>query len=240
MVATTGPDLDRPAERRRHLALAGLDRLDTALPARPSAGRRVWAGVWPKVAAVAIAVAAWQVTVWSGWRPPSLLPGPFTVFRAMATDRSVLLSGSLTTLTRAIEGYLIAMVIGTLVAIAITRVRGIRTAVNPLMTGLQTMPSVAWVPLAILLFGLSPQAVLFVTVIGSAPAFAIGAIAGIDAVPPALHRAGTMLGARGWRRYYHIVLPGALPGYVTGMKQGWAFAWRSVMAAELIDQVTGH
>ena len=78
------------------------------------------------------------------------------------------------------------------------------------------------------------------TVIGSAPAFAIGTIAGIDAVPPILHRAGTILGARGWRRYRYVILPGALPGYVTGMKQGWAFAWRSVMAAELIDQVTGH
>ncbi|MGH9077930.1 MAG: ABC transporter permease [Acidimicrobiales bacterium] len=221
-------------------ALAGLDRLDSYVPARPDRRRRAWAVVWPKVAAGALAVAVWQVVVWSGWRPRTILPGPATVARAMATDGGVLVSGALTTLGRAVEGYLVALVAGTLVAVAVTRLRVLRLAVGPLVTGLQAMPSVAWVPLAILLFGLSPRAVLAVTVIGSAPALAVGAIAGIDSVPPTLQRAGQVLGATGWRRYWYVVLPGALPAYVTGMKLGWAFAWRSVMAAELLDQVSGH
>jgi len=196
--------------------------------------------VWPKIAAIAIAIFLWQVVVWTGWKPTFLLPGPVATFKAMGTDHHALLQGAATTLERALEGYAIALVIGTLLAIAVTRLTLLRTAVTPLITGLQTMPSVAWVPMAILLFGLKPSAILFVTVLGSAPALAIGTIAGIDAVPPLLHRAGQILGARGIDRYRYVVLPGALPGYVTGMKQGWAFAWRSVMAGELIDQITGH
>jgi len=222
------------------LELSGLDRRESDLPRRPSRLRRVWAAVWPKVAAIVIAVFAWQVVVWTGWKPTYLLPGPFTVFHAMGTDRHSLAVGAGTTLRRAIEGYAIALVIGTLLAVLVTRLTLLRTAITPLITGLQTMPSVAWVPMAILLFGLRPSAIIFVTVLGSAPALAIGTIGGIDAVPPVLHRAGHVLGARGVARYRYVVLPGALPGYVTGMKQGWAFAWRSVMAGELIDQITGH
>lgn len=220
--------------------LAGIDRLETPLPRRPSVGRRVLAGVWPKVAAVAIAVLGWQAVVWTGWKPSYLLPGPVATWHALVHDHHVLLQATAQTLRSALEGYVIALLIGTLVAVAITRVSVLRSAVSPLITGFQTMPSVSWVPLAVLLFGIHDSAVLFVTVVGSAPALAIGTIAGIDAVPPALLRAGRVLGARGWRRYWHVVLPGALPGYVTGMKQGWAFAWRSVMAGELIAQISGH
>jgi NitT/TauT family transport system permease protein len=237
MVATQSSD---PSFDGLHLELSGLDRLDSELPHRPTRLRRIYAAVWPKVAAIVIAVFVWQVVVWSSWKPTYVLPGPFTVFRAMGTDHHVLLQGAGTTLHRAIEGYAIALVLGTLLAIAVTRLTILRTAITPLVTGLQTMPSVAWVPMAILLFGLHSSGILFVTVIGSAPALAIGTIAGIDAVPPLLHRAGQVLGARGFARYRYVVLPGALPGYVTGMKQGWAFAWRSVMAGELIDQVAGH
>ncbi len=222
------------------LELVGIDRLETELPKRPSFAKRVWTATWPKVAAALIAIGLWQLVVWSGWKPEYLLPGPFTVFHAMATDRDVLVQGSITTLKRALIGYLIALLIGSLIAIIITRVDVLRRAVSPLITGFQTMPSVAWVPLAILLFGLQPSAIIFVTVVGSAPALAIGTMAGIDAIPPTLHRAGEILGAKGINRYRYIVLPAALPGYVTGMKQGWAFAWRSVMAAELIDQIAGH
>jgi NitT/TauT family transport system permease protein len=224
-------DLDR--------ALAGLDELERQLPARPSLARRVFAAAWPKVAAVALAIAIWQLIVWSGWKPRYLLPGPWTVGRTLWDDHHVVLLGASTTLRRAVEFYLLALAIGTVVAVAITRVRAIRTAFAPLITGFQAMPSVAWVPFAILLFGLSEQAIMFVTVLGTAPAIAIGTVSGIDAVPPSLLRAGDILGARGINRYRFVVLPAALPGYVAGMKQGWAFCWRSLMAAELIATVSG-
>ena len=110
----------------------------------------------------------------------------------------------------------------------------LRRAVGSLLTGLQTMPSITWFPLAILLFQLSEQAIAFVVVLGAAPSIANGIISGIDHVPPAFTRLGTVLGAHGWRLYRHVVVPAALPAYVAGLNQGWAFAWRSLMAGELL------
>jgi NitT/TauT family transport system permease protein len=107
-----------------------------------------------------------------------------------------------------------------------------------MITGLQTMPSVAWVPLAIDLFQISERAILFV--VGAAPSIANGIIDGIDNVPPLLLRAGRVLGARGWSTLRHVVIPAALPSVVSGLKQGWAFAWRSLMAGELITNFPGH
>jgi len=102
------------------------------------------------------------------------------------------------------------------------------------------MPSVAWFPLAILLFGLSESAILFVVVLGAAPAIANGLLAGIDHVPPLLLRAGRVLGAHGFKAYRYVVLPAAFPSFLGGMKQGWAFAWRSLMAGELLVVIGGH
>jgi NitT/TauT family transport system permease protein len=101
-------------------------------------------------------------------------------------------------------------------------------------TGLQSMPSIAWFPLAILLFSLSERAILFVVVLGAAPSIANGLISGVDQIPVVLLRAGRVLGARGLASLRYVVLPAALPGYVAGLKQGWAFAWRSLMAGELL------
>jgi NitT/TauT family transport system permease protein len=103
-----------------------------------------------------------------------------------------------------------------------------------MITGLQTMPSIAWFPLAIVLFGLTEGAMMFVVILGAAPAIANGVITGVDHIPPLLLRAGRVLGARGLAAYRHVILPAALPGFVAGLKQGWAFAWRSLMAGELI------
>ncbi|MGH9004678.1 MAG: ABC transporter permease, partial [Acidimicrobiia bacterium] len=92
----------------------------------------------------------------------------------------------------------------------------------------------------ILLFGLSDGAIFFVVVLGTVPAVANGLITGTDQIPPVLLRAGRVLGARGWRGVRHVVLPAALPGFVAGLKQGWAFAWRSLMAGEIITTVPGE
>ena len=109
-----------------------------------------------------------------------------------------------------------------------------------MITGLQTMPSVAWVPLGIVLFQLSERAILFVVVLGAFPSIANGIIDGVDNVPPVLMRAGRVLGASGWSSIRHVVIPAALPSVVGGLKQGWAFAWRSLMAGELITAFPGH
>jgi NitT/TauT family transport system permease protein len=139
-----------------------------------------------------------------------------------------------TTAERAAYGFTMALVIGIVVGGLVSSSRIIRSAVGSLITGLQTMPSIAWFPLAILLFGLSERAITFVVVLGAAPSIANGLITGVDHVPPVLLRAGRMMGATGFAKFRHVVLPASMPSFVGGLKQGWAFAWRSLMAGELI------
>jgi len=116
----------------------------------------------------------------------------------------------------------------------VSRSRYLRLAIGSMITGLQTMPSIAWFPLAILLFKLSEQAITFVVVLGAAPSIANGLITGVDHTPPMILRAGEMMRVNRWQRLRHVTLPAAVPSFVGGLKQGWAFAWRSLMAGELI------
>ena len=216
--------------------IAGLDALEAHLGTHPSRARQVWSTVWPKLAAVALALAIWQAVVWSGWKDEYVLPGPDRVLPALA---DLLGTGEFwkavsITMRRAVSGYALALVIGSLIGLAVARVRLLRTAVGSLITGLQTMPSIAWFPLAIQLFGLNERAIMIVVVLGAAPSIANGLIGGGDHVPPLMVRAGRMIGAKGIGLYRHVILPAALPTYVGGLKQGWAFAWRSLMAGELL------
>jgi NitT/TauT family transport system permease protein len=131
-------------------------------------------------------------------------------------------------------GFSLALVIGILVGAVVSRVRILRVAFGSFITGLQTMPSIAWFPLAIVLFKVTEGAIIFVVVIGAAPSIANGLISGTDTIPPLLLRAGRVLGAKGLTLYRHVILPACLPSFVAGVKQGWAFAWRSLLAGELL------
>jgi NitT/TauT family transport system permease protein len=111
--------------------------------------------------------------------------------------------------------------------------------VGSIITGLQTMPSIAWVPFAIIIFGENSSAILFVVILGAAPSIANGLITGVDYTPPLLLRAGRTMGLRGFALYRFLILPASLPAYVAGMKQGWAFSWRSLLAGELLVSVAG-
>lgn len=197
---------------------------------------KAWAWIWPKALAIVLVLAIWQVVVWSGWRPEYVLPSPAetlqTLWSMLGTER--FWSALQTTLIRAVIGFALALVIGTAIGILVARIRPLRLAVGSLITGLQTMPSIAWFPLAILLFGLDEEAILFVVVLGAAPSIANGVISGIDHVPPSFVRLGKVLGAGTVSLYRDIVLPAAMPAYVSGLTQGWAFAWRSLMAGELL------
>jgi NitT/TauT family transport system permease protein len=226
----------RPGRSPLDEELRGLDNLD--IPLRPHRDRLIglWSGLWPKLAAVGIFLLAWQLVVWAGFRPQYVLPGPVPVFERLANDlvASNLSQAASITLQRAGIGFGLALLIGSLLGLSIVRSRLLRTAVASLITGLQTMPSIAWFPLAILLFGLNETAIMFVVVLGAAPSIANGLIAGVDHIPRVLLRAGQVLGARGFARYRYVVFPAALPSFVGGLKQGWAFAWRSLMAGELL------
>lgn len=215
--------------------LAGLDALELEED-RESRARRIWSHTWPKLAAVGIALLVWQIIVWSRWKPDYVLPGPGTVLSRFWDDLGTSLTWRAigTTMRRAFVGFGVAIIIGSLIGIAVAQFRTVRSAVGSLITGLQTMPSIAWFPLAILLFKKSEAAIFFVVVLGAAPSVANGLISGIDHVPPILVRAGRVLGAKGVHAYRHVIVPAALPSFVAGLKQGWAFVWRSLMAGELI------
>src|SRR5712691_2195009 len=223
---------------------ADLTTLDAVEAPARSGGlplQRLWAGLWPKLAAVGLILAAWQVVVWSGWKPDYVLPGPLPVFQRLASDLSHpdFYLGVAITLRRALTGYAIAVALGGVVGILVARVTFLRKAIGSAILGLQSMPSIAWFPLAILLFQLSETAILFVVILGAAPAIAAGLLSGVDHVQPLLVRVGRVMGARGLGLYRYVILPAALPSFVGGLKQGWAFAWRSLMAGELIV-IVGH
>jgi len=231
-------DIDRDdsdRESSRESQLRGLDSLDLGLPTAPLA-HAVWRATWPKLAALALALGLWQLVAISGWRESYVLPGPVPVFAELGHQLMTveLWQAVGVTLTRGVVGFAIASLLGLALGIVVARSRIMRAAIGSLITGLQTMPSIAWFPLAILLFQLSEQAILFVILIGAVPSIANGVIGGVDYVPALLVRAGRNVGAGGLSLYRHVVLPAALPSIVTGLKQGWAFAWRSLLAGELL------
>jgi NitT/TauT family transport system permease protein len=216
--------------------LAGLDALELPSQRATRNLRRAWASTWPKLAAVLLGLGLWQLVVLSGWKPEYVLPGPVAVFGTLwdSLVDGTLVRATQITLSRAVAGFSLAALIGVVVGSAVATVKPLRTAVGSLLTGLQTMPSIAWFPLAILFFKLSEQAILFVVVLGAAPAIANGLVAGVDHIPPLFVRAGRVLGAKRLTLYRHVLLPATLPSFVSGLKQGWAFAWRSLMAGELL------
>ncbi len=139
-----------------------------------------------------------------------------------------------TSMQRGALGFAAAVVIGTALGLLLGAVRSLRVGIGPVLSGLQSLPSVAWVPAAVVWFGLTDATIYAVVLLGAVPSIANGLLAGVDQVPPLYLRAGRVLGATGPARVRHILLPAALPGYLAGLKQGWAFSWRSLMAAELI------
>ena len=145
----------------------------TARPARLPLGR-VWGWLWPKVAAAALMLGSWQAVVWSGWQPDYVLPGPGPVFQRLAQDiaDANFDLGVAVTLRRAFVGYVIAVAIGSVAGILVARIGVLRKAIGSAILGLQSMPSIAWFPLAMLLFGINETAILFVVILGAAPAIA--------------------------------------------------------------------
>lgn len=232
-MATTDPEIDLVE------AVTGLDALESHTPTRPPLSARVWASLWPKLMALAIGLGLWQLVVLSEWRPRYVLPSPAEVGGRLWDDAGTgqLWSAIGTTLRRGLWGFALAVAIGLLIGSLIGRSNVLRAAVGSLITGLQTMPSIAWFPLAILFFQPTEAAITFVVVLGAAPSVANGLIHGIDHIPPTLLRAGRVMGARGLAEYRHVVLPAAMPSLVAGLKQGWAFSWRSLMAGELLVQI---
>lgn len=224
-------------------ALAGLDQLELAPPqqAKRHIGAKVWAAAWPKLLALVLALAIWQLIYLSGFKS-AILPGPATTLTDLwhQLHSALLWTAIGTTLRRAVIGFALALVIGTVVGALVSRIRPLRAAVGSLITALQTLPSIVWVPFAIILFGANTTAILFVIMMTAAPAIANGLIAGADFLPPLLLRAGKTMGLRRVSLYRHVIMPATLPAYVNGLKQGWVFGWHGLIAAEIVVIILGQ
>ncbi|WP_084467609.1 ABC transporter permease [Actinokineospora inagensis] len=218
-------------------AIGGLDALD-APDTRPtrSVPARILSSVGPPVLALVLLIGVWQAIWASAVLEEQQLPSPLTVAKV---TWDLIQTGQVweflwTSIHRAVIGFFIALAAATPLGLALARVKVVRTGLGPLVSGLQNLPSVAWVPAAVIWFGLTDTSIYFVVLLGAVPSIANGLVAGIDQIPPILPRVGKVMGAGTWASARHILLPAALPGYLAGMKQGWAFSWRSLMAAELI------
>ncbi|RRR86274.1 ABC transporter permease [Streptomyces sp. RP5T] len=216
---------------------AGLDALEPQVTGRPSLRQTLVDKILPPVVALAVVLAVWTL-LYPVVDDPSKLPSPAAVG---ATFKEAWLQGNLlgyiwTSVSRGLLGFFFALLIGTPLGLIVARVKFIRAAIGPILSGLQSLPSVAWVPPAVIWLGLNNSMMYAVILLGAVPSIANGLVSGVDQVPPLFLRAGRTMGATGVKGIWHVTLPAALPGYVAGLKQGWAFSWRSLMAAEIIAQ----
>lgn len=215
---------------------AGLDALETVQSGRTPLRETLVQKVLPPLSAIALVLVVWQGLVWAEVADETKLPSPSSVWSGL---KELWLQGTLldivwTSVSRGLLGFLLALAIGTPLGLIVARVKFIRAAIGPILSGLQSLPSVAWVPPAVIWLGLNNSMMYAVILLGAVPSIANGLVSGVDQVPPLFLRAGRTLGATGLRGTWHIVMPAALPGYLAGLKQGWAFSWRSLMAAEII------
>ncbi|GAA4764007.1 MULTISPECIES: ABC transporter permease [Streptomyces] len=215
---------------------AGLDALDSVQSQRAPLRQVLVGKVLPPVVAVALVLLVWQLLVAAEVTESYKLPPPSAVWDGV---REMWLQGTLldvvwTSVSRGLLGFLLALAIGTPLGLLVARVRFVRAAIGPILSGLQSLPSVAWVPPAVIWLGLNDAMMFTVILLGAVPSIANGLVSGVDQVPPLFLRAGRTMGATGLKGTWHIVMPAALPGYLAGLKQGWAFSWRSLMAAEII------
>ena len=186
------------------------------------------------------------VVVWQGidsaeiW-PDNIFPSPIEVGEDLLygiSDGS-LFYGIATSMWRLVIGLAIAISGGMLLGILMARVETVNQTIGSLVLGLQSIPSVAWVPLAILWFGLSDSGIIFVTAIGAIFAVTINTYTGVKNIDPSFIEAARNMGAKGSQLVTTILIPAAFPYMISGFKQGWAFAWRGVIGAELLFSFLG-
>ena len=216
---------------------AGLDALETTATGRTPFSQTFKNKILPPIIAIAVVLVAWGL-LYPVVHDPSKLPSPGDVWAEVEDQwlKGTLLDYIWGSVSRGLLGFLLALVIGTPLGLVVARVKFVRAAFGPILSGLQSLPSVAWVAPAVIWLGLNNSVMFTVILLGAVPSIANGLVSGVDQVPPLFLRAGRTLGATGLRGTWHIVMPAALPGYVAGLKQGWAFSWRSLMAAEIIAQ----
>jgi sulfonate transport system permease protein len=194
-----------------------------------------------KIAFYLILLAAWQAIATSGIWPNTIFPSPSEVFEDLVfsgADGS-LFFGIGTSLWRLLVGLSIAIAGGMTLGIFMARIKTVNQTIGSLVLGLQSIPSVAWVPLALLWFGFTDAGIIFVTIIGALFAVTINTYTGVKNIDPNYIDAARNMGAKGSQLITSILIPAAFPYLISGFKQGWAFAWRGVIGAELLFSFLG-
>ncbi|MFZ5640815.1 MAG: ABC transporter permease [Bacillota bacterium] len=179
----------------------------------------------------------YRLQIWS----PVLFPSPLTVSETLAggfADGTFLIAIAVS-MRRILVGYLLALLIGVSLGFLIARYKVLEDTFGSLVVGLQAVPSVVWLPLALIWMGMSEKAIIFITCLGATWTMLINTDAGVKNTPPIYLRAARSMGAGGSRLFWHVVLPAAVPSIITGMRLAWAFAWRALMAGELLSSGTG-
>lgn len=191
-------------------------------------------------------VLAWQGFYWLSvdvfaWFKPYAMPSPVGVGETLIRlcQNGTLIEATCNSLLRGIAGYAIAVVIGAVIGLLINHFSYLQKNLKPLILGIQTLPSICWVPFSILWFGLSTEAILFVVVMGSAFSIAISVDNAIRNIQPIYTKAALTMGATKRQLYFHVMLPASLPELITGLKQGWSFAWRALMSGEVMTTSIG-
>lgn len=193
----------------------------------------------PPLAGIAGLILVWALV--AAATSSSAIPSPLDVwdsFVAGMRDGSIP-EAALKTLIRLAFSFAASIVIGTAIGIGLALNEFARRSIRPLVVALQITPFIAWLPIAVVWFGATERAVVFVTIMGAFPSMTLATMAAMRQVPPLYRRAGRTLGAEGWTLYRHVIFPAALPGYMIGLQQAWGFAWKALMAAELIIAAAG-
>ncbi len=181
----------------------------------------------------------WQLLfrahIWSAVLLPA--PGQVANYLKEAAEDGTLWHATIITMRRLLIGYAVGIVIGLPLGLVTARWNLFEDTIGTMALGLQTLPSVCWVPLALLWFGQTEAAMLFVVVMGTLWSVVIATDTGVRHVPPIYRRAALSMGSKRFHIWFKVILPAALPFIVSGMKQGWAFAWRSLMAAEIFVSI---
>jgi len=174
------------------------------------------------------------------WKP-YIFPSPIDVFKTLVVliKDNTLGIAIVASLRRIVVGYALSVAIGVTLGLTIAKFKYLEENLSPLILGLQTLPSICWLPFAILWYGLTERSIIFVIAIGSTFAVAISVKYAIKNVNPLYIRAAKTMGAKGSKIYTQVILPAALPDIVSGLKQGWSFAWRALMAGEMLSSTKG-
>jgi NitT/TauT family transport system permease protein len=168
-------------------------------------------------------------------------PSPVDVYKSLIelfSDNTMLIAIG-ASMQRLIIGFVISLVLGISIGLLVVSSKYLDENLSAMILSLQTLPSICWLPFALLWFGPSESTIIFVIAIGSTFAITLATLGGIKNVNPLYIRAAKTLGAKGLKGYWNVVIPAALPALITGMKQGWAFAWRGLMAGEMLSATKG-